>query len=86
MLQLWNTGGLPYTKLCHTDLLLQYHFALYAILGKINQQKHTLFLFKGIFMAWYDTLHKKACHVLHAGVHYILTHGFGIFLHILQRP
>ena len=48
----------------------------YAIPRKLSQQKHTMFLFGGIFIAWYDTLQNKACHVLHASVHYIFYTWF----------
>ena len=79
MFRVWNTR-LPYTKSRLGDFLLQWkRFAFCIIPRKLNQRKHTLFLFGGMFIAWNDTFQNKACHVLHAGVHCIFYICFLFF-------
>ena len=74
MFHVGNSGGLPFAKLWRfLACASAKEFCFCAKPCKVNQQSYSLlFIFRGIFIAWYETLHNRAWHALHASATRIL--------------
>ena len=83
----WRVTILKITPYGFVASMITFRFD--TIPHKLNQQKHTLFSFGDIVIAWYDTLQNKACHVLRASVHCIFPtwfwYLFCTFYNVLEK-
>ena len=87
MFHMWNTGGLPYKTLCLTDLLLNDSVSLFTQYHVNSISKSIPCIFSGTVLLL-GIIHFKTTLATLCMQAYIafFTHGFGIFLHILQHP